>query len=208
MKTPSLKLPLLALLWGLTGTVNAADNDSRSRRPTGPSRDEFKDVVVYNIFDPERGPKPPPPPRKTTERKPPAPRTDRLTLTGIIMGENGNYGFFDGSDRDFQRVVKQGDKLAKFDVLKVTTEYVDLSEGTNKFQLKIRSELSRTGEEAWKTGSSSSGSYARTGSTTGSTSGSSPSAAADSSSSSGSGGADDERKKRLLELLKKRRAGK
>ena len=111
------KLLISLLLIAVGLPLKATEPASRPTRPKGPSRDEFKDVVVYNIFDPERGPKPPPPPRKSEERKPPPPRTDRLTLTGIIMGKEGNYGFFDGSARDFQSVVKQGDKLAEFELV-------------------------------------------------------------------------------------------
>lgn len=203
----SLKLLTLALLFLAANESAAADRS----RPTGPSRDEFKDVVVYNIFDPSRGPKPPPPPPRREEKRAPAPpRTDRLTLTGIIMGTNGNYGFFDGSDRDFQRAVQQGEKLAEFDVAKITTDSVDLKLGTNSFQLRIRGELSKRGDEAWKVSASSSGSYSKTSSSTGSrtaSGGSSSEKSTSSSSDSGGGGADAERKKRLLELLKKRRSG-
>ena len=190
----------------LSQSVIAADN----QRPSGPSRDEFKDVVVYNIFDPERGPKPPPPPRREEKRAPAPPRTDRLTLTGIIMGTNGNYGFFDGSDRDFQRAVQQGEKLAEFDVAKITTAYVDLKLGTNNFQLRIRGELSKREGEVWKASATSSGSYSKTSSYTGArsaASGSSSESSTSTSSDSGGGGEDDERRKRLLELLKKRRSG-
>lgn len=197
-----MKSYLLAIaLCLVASSASAAEKEEVQRRPSGPSRDDFKDVVVYNIFNPDRGPKPPPKPRVESKPRPPAPRVDRLTLTGIIMGREGNYGFFDGSTRDFQRVVKQGDKLAEFDVVKVTTEYVDLNQGTNKFQLKIRGELTRKGDDPWKSSGTSSGSY-----TTASRSSSPASSTTSSSSSSDGGGADDERKKRLLELLKKRRA--
>lgn len=192
---------LIAALVAFASVATAAENEERTRRPSGPSRDDFKDVVVYNIFNPDRGPRPEPKEQKKEPPPPPRPRVDRLTLTGIIMGREGNYGFFDGSARDFQAVVKQGDKLAEFDVAKVTTEYVDLTQGTNKFQLKIRGELTKTGDDPWKSSGTSSGSY-----TTSSRSSSAAPSSTPSTSSDGGGSADDERKKRLLEILKKRRA--
>ncbi|MGB0580264.1 MAG: hypothetical protein ACPGVU_11230 [Limisphaerales bacterium] len=188
----------IALLISLSA-ANAAEREENSPRPSGPSRDEFKDVVVYNIFNPDRGPRPPKPKVEKREKTPPPPRTDRLTLTGIIMGRAGNYGFFDGSARDFQAVVKQGDKLAEFDVAKVTTEYVDLTQGTNKFQLKIRGELTKKGDDPWKSGSTSSGSYA------GSTGSRSSTTSSTTSSTSASGGDDEARKKRMAEILAKMR---
>ena len=200
----NLRIALFALV-AMATQLPGAD----AKRPSGPSRDEFKDVVVYNLFDPERGPKPPPKPRTETKRTPPPPRADRLTLTGIIMGTNGNYGFFDGTSRDFQRAVQQGEKLAEFEVAKITTDYVDLKLGTNAFQLRIRGELSKRGDEAWQASTTSSGGYSRTSSYSGSSksSTSSGTTSTTSSSSSSGGDSDDERKKRLLELLKKRRSG-
>ena len=188
---------LIVALLLIASVATAAENEERTRRPSGPSREEFKDVIVYNIFNPDRGPRPPKPKIKEREKTPPPPRTDRLTLTGIIMGNNGNYGFFDGSARDFQAVVKQGDKLAEFDVAKVTTEYVDLTQGTNKFRLKIRSELTKKGDDPWKSSGSSSGSYT--------TSSRSSSVATSSTTSTGGDSADAERKRKLAELMKKRR---
>lgn len=202
----------IAVVAMLSQSGIAADGESRNQRPSGPSRDEFKDVVLYNVFDPDRGPKPPPPPRREEKRAPAPPRTDRLTLTGIIMGKNGNYGFFDGSDRDFQRAVQQGEKLAKFDVAKITTDYVDLKLGTNSFQLRIRGELSKREGEAWKTSATSSGSYSKTSSYTGSrsssggTTSSTTTPASSTSSGSGSSSEDDARRKKLEELKKRMKA--
>ena len=129
--------------------------------------------------------------------------------TGGLIFPTYNYGFFDGTSRDFQRAVQQGEKLAEFEVAKITTDYVDLKLGTNAFQLRIRGELSKRGDEAWQASTTSSGGYSRTSSYSGSSksSTSSGTTSTTSSSSSSGGDSDDERKKRLLELLKKRRSG-
>lgn len=179
----------------LPQTLSAAD------KPSGPARDEFKDIVVYNIFNPDRGPRPEPKPQPPVKQEPPAPREDRLTLTGVIVSDNGNYGFFDGTDRDFQAVRQQGEALGEFKVDKVAIDSVELSQGTNRFALKIRGELNRRGSDPWKLSEAStfSGSGSRLSSSGGSGSGSS------SGGSSGGSSADDERRKKLLELLKKKR---
>lgn len=187
-----------AIVVMMCSVVGAAAAD----KPKGPSRDEFKDIVVYNIFNPDRGPRPEPKPRPVEKKTPSPPRVERLTLTGVILSASGAYGFFDGTDREFQAVRQKGEKLGDFKVESVGIEQAELSLGTNRFTLKLRGELNRTGEEAWKLSASSS--FKSSG---GGLSGSSrPSSSSSSSSSSSGSGADDERRKKLLELMRKRRS--
>ena len=168
-----------------------------AEKPTGPSRDEFKDIVIYNIFNPDRGPRPEPKPRPVEKKEPPPPRVETLTLTGVILSANGAYGFFDGTDRAYQAVRQRGEKLGDFTVSKVGIDSAELTLGTNRFSLKIRGELSRRGEESWKASATSS--FKGGGGSLSASSGPS------SSPSSSGGGADQERRKKLLELLRKKR---
>jgi hypothetical protein len=168
--------------------------------PTGPARDDFKDIVVYNIFNPDRGPRPEPKPRPVEKKEPPPPRVERLTLTGVILSENGAYGFFDGSDRDYQAVRQQGEKLGPFTLAKLTIDGAELFFETNRFTLKLRGELSRQGDAPWK--SSTTTTITGGGGALSSSVGSPGSSAASSAAPSP---ADDERRKKLLELLRKKR---
>lgn len=189
---PARYLVMALMLWALS--LPAAD------KPNGPSRDDFKDIVIYNIFNPDRGPRPEPKPRPPVKETPPPPREETLTLTGVILSANGAYGFFDGTDRTYQAVRQQGEKLGDFTVSKVGIDSAELTLGTNQFALKIRGELSRRGDEPWKASATSN--FKGGGGSLSSSSG--PPTTASSATGSG-GGADEERRKKLLELLRKKR---
>ncbi|MBL6763552.1 MAG: hypothetical protein ISQ14_01240 [Verrucomicrobiae bacterium] len=191
--TESIKVMAFGCLGALLLT-GAGTSASGADKASGPARDEFKDIVVYNIFDPDRGPRPEPKPKAPVKQDPPPPKVERLTLTGVLKSDHGAYGFFDGTDRDFQKVGKPGDQVGVFKVIKIGIDSADLGAGTNHFVLRIGGELSRTGEEPWKV----------SGTTSFSGSGAAP-ASASASSAGASDPADEERRKKLLELLKKKR---
>jgi hypothetical protein len=192
-----MKIALWTLMVSLMGAVSGRAADAPSK---GPARDDFKDIVIYNIFNPDRGPRPEPKPAPVEKKEPPPPRTERLTLTGVILSDKGAYGFFDGTERDYQAVRQQGEKLGDFTVAKLAIDGAELERGTNRFSLKLRGELSRRGDEPWQAADSTS----FTGSGGGLSASKGPSSTGGSTSSAGSP-ADDERRKKLLELLKKKR---
>lgn len=209
----TLSLALVGTLLSTAGTFAAESaapktgpTTSEPTRRSGPERDDFKVVVTRNIFNPNRGYKTPPPKKREAPRPVP-PRTDELTLTGVLTANSGSYGFFDGSSQEFRRVAKLKQKIAEFTVMKITTSGVELQNGTNTFDLALREKLLRTGSEPWKKGVGKS-TLKSSGSVISSPASSTTSSTSTSSSTGAASSADGDRMKRLAELLKARRAGK
>lgn len=107
----------------------------------------FKLVYERNIFNPNRRPGVKDTPRKETPR--PA-RTDRFSLVGTLIHEQGSFAFFDGNDSQYQTVLKQDQKIGGFTLAEITTDKVRLQSGTNAVELAIGMQMKKEEEGAWQ----------------------------------------------------------
>jgi hypothetical protein len=164
------------------GAARTNANSSAERRPTKPDYSAFKLITERNVFDPNRVPHRP--------GAQPRPRTvDSFSLVGVMSYDKGTFAFFDGSNSDFRKALKEADTIAGFKVASIDNNAVKLVAGTNQFNLRVGTQLRREEGGAWVP-SNQTETYASTSSSTSST-----------ASASGSSGADND----VLEKLRKKR---
>ena len=110
------------------------------------SFEHFRLLLQRNIFDPARRPAP------SAERKkrPPKPRSERLTLTGAICYGGRAFAFFDGSQSDWHGVFSPGDQVAGWTVARVDSRGVRLEREAETRELRVGESLVRRGEEPWR----------------------------------------------------------
>ncbi len=164
---------------------------------TRSGRKNYEVVVTRNIFNPDRGRRPPPPKTIKVERRPEPPKAERLVLTGTLVAENGNYGFFDGTKSDYRKVVRANSEIGGLKVIEITSKHASMQDGTNVFELKVGSEMAKQPDAPWKLSEGRSG-FSSGGSLSSAGSGSS-------ATQSSSGGAADEKSPALKALLEKLR---
>lgn len=111
-----------------------------------PAFGEFRLLIQRNIFDPSR--------RKPAERPvaeaPPAPRVDELVLSGTLVTDAGAYAFFEGSRREYARVVETGGEVAGCVVTGIGTSGVVLSAPDGPLNLDVGRALAREGDRPWE----------------------------------------------------------
>lgn len=99
-----------------------------------------------NIFDPNRraavrG-------EERREVNAPAPVHSFRLMGALIHGDKA-FGFFDGSNSDYRRVVTTGDIIAGFRVAEIDTSAVKLERDGEELELEVGHGMSRLGEGEW-----------------------------------------------------------
>ncbi len=142
-------LPWLVALWvGLSvgGGPGLAQNTNAPARLT---YDSFRMISDRNIFNPSRYARGTsrPPTTRTTSRSPA--RVESFSLVGIMAYEKGTFAFFDGTSSDYKQALQSGAQIGEYTLTRVTPDAVQLTTGTNAFELKVGMQLRREDEGDW-----------------------------------------------------------
>jgi hypothetical protein len=103
----------------------------------------FSLITQRNIFDPNRFP------NRTFVPSGPRRSYETFSLVGIMSYDKGTFAFFDGSNYQYQKVLKPGDAVAGFKLTQVSPSAVKLSQGTNQVELKIGMQMRREENGPW-----------------------------------------------------------
>jgi len=112
-----------------------------------PAREDLLTLLRdRNIFDPNRRA-----PRRGEEDReaPPPARMDAFRLIGALTHDDKAFGFFDGTDSDYRRVVAVGEVIAGFKVTAINTTAVTLENDGKQLLLAIGTGLRRVGAGEW-----------------------------------------------------------
>ena len=144
VRCPVLSLLLLGL-WTLDfGLWTAAAQSTNT--PSRPDYSAFRILTERNIFNPRRSPRYAP-----RERAPSASlRLDSFALVGTMSYEKGWFAFFDGSNSDYRKVLKQDDTIAGFKVADIEPSYVKLTSPTNQVELHVGKQLRHEDDGEWR----------------------------------------------------------
>jgi hypothetical protein len=148
----ALALCLCLCLWS-GAEVRAQDSDSSDRRAQEPVAaqsgfDRFGLILQRNIFDPERRPA-----RPESERgpeAPPPPPTQRIALVGVYMDAHQTLALFDGSSSEYRATRTLGERIAEFEVARITTDEVLLRKGDREVALRVGAGLMRQNDSEWE----------------------------------------------------------
>lgn len=129
-----------------SSSTSPSPSSSRSSEATRVDFNTFRLVTERNIFNASRSGSYSRSPRET--RRPT--RVDSLGLVGTMDYEKGTLAFFDGSSSDYRKALKQDASIAGWKLASVSMKGVELTDGTNHFQLKVGMGLRREEEGEWK----------------------------------------------------------
>jgi hypothetical protein len=124
------------------------DRGNRSRRMDSDTGEfsRFNLIAERNIFNPDRAGRSSRP--RAEERR--ARRVDTISLVGTLSYEKGPFAFFDGSDRDYQKVLPPGNEIAGFRIADINGHTVKLESGTNTITLTVGMQLRREEDQDWQ----------------------------------------------------------
>jgi hypothetical protein len=126
-----------------TNVSNPAAN-----RSNGTSFQAFRVITERNIFNQNRGP------RSAQQRNDgpsrPAPKVHSLALVGTMSFAKGDFAFFDGTNPDYKKPVKIGEKIGEYQVKAISPSAVKVANEKEEFEIKVGQQLRREDEGPWQ----------------------------------------------------------
>ena len=176
-------------LFVLSACLRAEGENSTNSVPQGGTNyQSFRIISERNIFNQNRS-------TRSARRDSPRPRNSAavqtLSLVGTMSYEKGEFAFFDGSKSEFRKPLKEGEKIAGYEVKEIQPSRVKIANETEEFDLKVGQQLRREDEGNWHLAIGSAAA-----------SPSSPAisdSSSDTATSSGGNASEDEALKRLME---------
>jgi hypothetical protein len=138
----------IALLASASQMGAAEATNAPANAPVRLTFDSFRPVSDRNIFNPNRY-------ARSTGRSTrsnsstPASRVESISLVGVIAYEKGYYAFFDGTSSDYRKSLQAGGTVGQYHLARVTSDVVQLTTGTNTFDLKVGMQMRREDEGDW-----------------------------------------------------------
>jgi hypothetical protein len=120
-----------------------SDNRSSASSPADPKFDTFRVVLERNIFNPNRAPRS----RAVAEEKPP--RVDEIFLVGTMQSDKGLLAFFDSTDSEFRKNLREGESIAGFKLKRIAADGVELLRDEQPLALKVAQQLRRPEGGDW-----------------------------------------------------------
>lgn len=111
--------------------------------------DSFRIITDRNIFNPHRYG------RSTSsgsDRPRSYTRADSFALVGTMAYEKGLFAFFEGSNSEYRKVLKQDETIAGFKVADIQPAYVRLASPTNQLELRVGMQLLHSDDGTWQLG--------------------------------------------------------
>jgi len=112
-----------------------------------PGFDSFNIVSERNIFSPNRRPSRPAIESSTPEV---APKTDSITLTGVLISDYGSVAFFDSTLPEYGVDIELGGSIAGYQITEIQIDGLKLTRDGQQTELPLGSGLSRQDEGEWK----------------------------------------------------------
>jgi hypothetical protein len=110
------------------------------------SFEAFKIIGERNIFDPR------PSRQHAVPGEAPRASREKFILVGTMSYEKGEFAFFDGSNADFKRELKVGDKVGGLSVTAIGFTQVKLKAGAAQLELPVGGCLIRENGGEWQPG--------------------------------------------------------
>ena len=132
---------VLFLLPGVCTCVMGAAAD------TPGSFESFQIIAERNIFAPTKASG-----RPAESDQPSRLPQDSLVLTGTMSYEKGQFAFFDGSNPDFKKALKAGDRIGGCTLTEIAFKQVKLKAGEVEFELPVGTRLLRENGGPWRLG--------------------------------------------------------
>jgi hypothetical protein len=115
---------------------------------SGQDLTSFKIIADRNIFNMNRSPRTS---AKRPARETPKPiKIDSFSLVGTLRSDKGHFAFFDGSNSDFQKVLKVADSIGGLQITQIGTSEVKLDAKGKKIDLKMGAQMCRQDEGEWQ----------------------------------------------------------
>ena len=125
------------------GDRSESSDRSAAALPADPKFDGFRIIAERNIFNPTRVGRT----RATPEEKPP--KVDEISLVGTMQYDKGVVAFFDSTDAQFRKNLKEGDTIAGYKVGKISTDGVELTKDDKTVNLQVAQQLRRREGGEW-----------------------------------------------------------
>ncbi len=106
--------------------------------------DSFRIISERNIFNANRIGR-----TTRTENAAPAQKVDQISFVGTMETDQGLRAFFDGSDAVYRRVVRAGESVGEFKVVKIAADNVVLSRDSKEIPLRLTQQLRRPEGGDW-----------------------------------------------------------
>ena len=108
----------------------------------------FKIIADRNIFNMNRTPRSS---GRSPVRETPKPiKIDSFALVGTLSSDKGHFAFFDGSNSDFQKVLKVDDLIGGLKIAQIDTSAVKLDAKGKEIELKMGAQMRRQDEGEWQ----------------------------------------------------------
>ena len=112
-----------------------------------PGFDSFNIVSERNIFSPNRRPSRPALESSTPEV---APKTDSITLTGVLISDYGSVAFFDSTQPEYGVDIELGGSIAEHQITEIRIDSLKLTKDGEHIELPVGSGLSRQDGGKWE----------------------------------------------------------
>jgi hypothetical protein len=123
--------------------AESSDRAAAASLPADGKFDAFRVIVDRNIFNPNRSPRT----RAVPEEKPP--RVEEISLVGTMHYDKGVVAFFDSSDSEYRKNLREGDSIAGFKVRKIMADGVELVRDDQPVALRVAQQLRRREGGDW-----------------------------------------------------------
>lgn len=108
----------------------------------------FKIIHERNIFNANRIPVSA---RQVRITNAPPPKSYSFTLVGTLLSEKGHYAFFDGTESQYNTVLKEGEQIAGHTITEVVNDSIQLQTTNDlKIELPIGMQMKRQEEGPWQ----------------------------------------------------------
>ena len=128
-----------------TGLLAGGQNEP-AKPAVDPAYESFRMVIDRNIFNPQRNGKP------GGEVKVASSADDYIDLLGALITSEGALAIFEGSETEYNAILRSAQTLAGMRLTEIGTDQVRLQQGDRQLDLPVGYRLSRSRGGAWEVG--------------------------------------------------------
>ena len=134
------------LVAGLTCLVTGISACAAQGNTNSPPVPDYRFIAQRNIFNPNR--------YATSDEHPQfspqvVARAPGFALVGTMIYDKGAFAFFDGTESQYKKVIKNSGSIADYQVAEINAKYVTLQANTNRVTLPVGMQMKRIGE-SWE----------------------------------------------------------
>ncbi len=140
LRTTATALGVVAAVFWSAGSSSTLAQTTTNKPPVP----DYRFVAQRNIFNPNRFPSSggdrPRPSGQALARAP------GFALVGTMIYEKGSFAFFDGTDAQYKKVIKNSGTIGDYQVAEIAAKYVTLQADTNRVTLPVGMQMKKLGE--------------------------------------------------------------